>query len=77
MDDLQLQLSLYAQQTAQLEAAYLQLKSEFEQLKSKLALQEIVSHISDGLIFISLDGVITLFNQAAATITEMGKILHY
>ena len=70
MDELQLQLSLYAQQTAQLEAAYLQLKSDFEQLKSTLALQEIVSHISDGLIFVTREGVITLFNQEAASITE-------
>lgn len=49
-----------------LESAHARLLEEFQAVKMKL---EILTHLSDGLIFITTAGRITLFNPAAAAIT--------
>lgn len=64
-------LSFYSEETKRVEAAYAQLQKQFytlkEQFESSLqTLEAIVTHLSDGLIFISKEGNITLFNPAAA-----------
>lgn len=61
---------LYSQRTRDLEASYALLESSFFDLKEKLeashhTLCEIVTHLSEGLLFISQEGRISLFNAAA------------
>ncbi|MCH9627335.1 MAG: Signal transduction histidine-protein kinase AtoS [Chlamydiales bacterium] len=74
--DFHLQVALYARETERLEQAHQKLEQQFELLRSKLetshqTLEQIISHMSDGLLFISQEGIITLYNQAAARITEI------
>ncbi len=69
--DLQLQVALYSQETERLEQRFEALRSKFE--TSHQTLEQIVAHMSDGLIFVSLKGTITLFNSAAAAITDVAQ----
>lgn len=71
MMDLNLKLKAYAEQTKQLEVAYEHLQKQFFELKEKLnishqTIEQIIAHMTEGLIFVSLGGQITLFNTAAA-----------
>ncbi len=68
-------LETFAQKALQLEFAYDALQRQFLTLKDTLqgslqTLEKIVMHMNDGLMFVSLDGQITLFNPAAAQILE-------
>ncbi|MEZ5315388.1 MAG: ATP-binding protein [Chlamydiales bacterium] len=72
--DLHLQVDLFSREIKRLEKAHEQLLQQFDALKEKFdvshqTLEQIVNHMSDGLIFINQKGVITLYNPAAATLT--------
>lgn len=69
-NDLDIKVALYASQTQKLEQAHTDLLERFTQLRAKLdTYHQTLEHISDGLIFVTLKGEITLFNRAAAAIT--------
>lgn len=60
----------------QLEAAYQELQQQFHLLKNKFEtshqmLQQLVHHISEGLIVISKEGIVQVFNPAAAHLTRL------
>ena len=64
-----------AHRVAWLEADYFNLQKQFCALKerweaSHQTLDQIVTHMHDGLMFISLEGKITLFNPAASDLLE-------
>ena len=66
-----LTLEHYSCETRKLESAYAQLEKQFYELKQKLetshqTLEQIISHMSEGLLFVTKQGVITLLNAAAA-----------
>ncbi|NGX61061.1 MAG: Sensor protein ZraS [Chlamydiae bacterium] len=66
--------SQFTKQSARLERAYEELKEQIAKLKTNLTssrqtLEQIVTHMSDGLIFVTLEGVVSLFNGAAANLT--------
>jgi len=68
--------ALFSQETAKLEALYQNLQEEFQTIHAKLehslsTVESILTHISEGLIFIALDGRISLFNHAAAKVTGL------
>lgn len=72
--DLHLQVALFSKETERLEEAHEKLQKQFESLKAKLdashqTLEQIVNHMSDGLVFITQKGSIALYNLAAAAIT--------
>ena len=63
----------YIQETERLEAAYASLRTQFYQLKEKweashLTLEKLIFHMSEGMMFVTQAGTITLFNPAAATL---------
>lgn len=71
-------LLLFSQESARLESAYSELHNQFKQVREKLEAsqqtwEQIVAHMSDGLIFISQEGVITLFNHPASQMTRIPK----
>lgn len=73
-------LEYYSQEAQKLEAAYSRLQQQFCELKENLeashqTLQQIVNHISEGLIFVKKNGIIALFNPAAATLTNLSTSL--
>jgi len=58
-----------------LKSAHAQLQKQFDELKLSLkvsfhTLEQIISHLSDGLLFISNQGMITQCNQVAANLLE-------
>lgn len=64
----------------QLELAYCRLQTQFEELKGNLhashqTLEQIITFMSDGLMFVTIDGIISLFNPAAATLTGLSPEL--
>lgn|ERR1700733_3513590 len=70
-DELQGMLALYEREAKRLETAHTHLQIQFYELKEKQeaahqTLERIIIHMSDGLIFVSKDGVITHCNVAAA-----------
>lgn len=73
-EELLWKLAHYAQETERLEAAYTSLHAQFYDLKEKweashLTLEQVIAHMSDGMMFVSQEGIITLFNPAAAVLT--------
>jgi PAS domain S-box-containing protein len=69
--DLNNKLAHYSREARLLEAAYASLQEQFYALKEKLessrqTLEQMVTYISDGLMFITVEGKITLVNPAAA-----------
>lgn len=69
-------LALYRAHTSSLELAYSALKREFQALKasqeaSLRTLELIISHLPEGLVFITQEGVVTLFNPAAQSILDL------
>lgn len=61
---------------AQLEEAEHRLEYEFERLRSKLKTShQIITHISDGLLFVTLEGIISLYNPAASAITGVEGVV--
>ncbi len=74
--DLQLQVALFSQETKRLEDAHEELQNKFEVLREKLdashqTLEQIINHMSGGLLFITQNGIVTLYNPAAALITDI------
>lgn len=74
--DLNTQVALFTQETRSLEEAHAKLQEEFNTLRSKLeishqTLEQIINHMSDGLLFVSQKGNITLYNPAAAHIMQI------
>ena len=81
--DILLKLAHYSQETKRLEGACSHLQQQFYELKEKheashQTLEQIVAHMSDGLMFVSNNGIVTLFNPAAAELTGLSKevVLH-
>lgn len=77
-NDLHLQVALFSQETERLEEAHQKLQQQFETVRAKLdashqTLEQIITHISDGLIFVTQNGTITLYNPAAAVITGVSQ----
>lgn len=73
MEALTKAFELFSEETARLEGAYKQLKKEFRTVNAKLSLttntlKSILTNISQGIIFIDLNGKITTFNPAAEKI---------
>lgn len=71
-------LHFFSKESERLESAYAGLNDEFKQMREKLetshqTLEQIITHMSDGLIFISQEGLITLFNPAASRITKRAQ----
>ncbi|MFZ0565889.1 MAG: ATP-binding protein [Chlamydiales bacterium] len=65
-------LSLFTEATDRLKLAHNRLQKQFDKLQHKLDLFEQISqHMSDGLLFVSTQGVITLFNSTAALFTGL------
>jgi signal transduction histidine kinase len=60
----------FCEETARIEASYKSLKAEFKETNDKL--ESILSHISQGLLFIDLEGTILTFNRAAELL--LGKV---
>ncbi|MFC2049270.1 nitrogen regulation protein NR(II), partial [Chlamydiota bacterium] len=61
------------QESERLEAAYAGLRTQFHDLKEKWeashqTLQQLIAYMSDGLMFVSKEGTITLFNPAASAL---------
>lgn len=76
--DLHLQVDLFARETQRLEEAYQKLQTQFDNLRTKLdaslqTLEQIVAHMSDGLLFITEKGIISLYNPAAAKIMGIAQ----
>jgi signal transduction histidine kinase len=69
MNDLSLKeaFTLFSEESKRLEKAYSSLQKEFNERTQDLS--HIVSHLNEGLIFVSLDKKITLFNPAAESLT--------
>lgn len=70
-DDVHDHLAHYVQETNRLEAAYASLHKQFYHLKEKweashLTLEILLSHMSEGMMFVTQAGLITLLNPAAA-----------
>ena len=59
--------ALFSEESKRLEKAYASLQKEFHERTQDLS--HIVSHLNEGLIFVSLDKKISLFNHAAQTLT--------
>lgn len=64
----------------QLELAYHHLQTQFEELKTNLhashqTLEQIITFMSDGLMFVTTTGIISLFNPAAAALTGLSSKL--
>lgn len=57
----------FAEQTRRLESSYLSLREEFAQTRDQL--EKIVSYVSEGLIFLTPEGEVAIFNQAAQALT--------
>ena len=81
--DIQLALASHVRETKRLEEAYAHLQHAFYSLKEKLesshnTLEKITTHMSEGLIFVTIEGTISLFNPAAGELTGYlpEKILH-
>lgn len=73
-------LEKYTQELTKLESAYFHLHKHFIDLKENLetslqTLNSIINHISEGLIFIKIDGSIALFNPAATLLTGISASL--
>lgn len=75
MNSLDQSVALFSQETARLEAAYRDLQAEFSRLHRHLSM--IASHMSEGLIFISCEGIIDLFNEAAAQMLGVDPSLNH
>jgi len=74
--DLESKLASFSKETQQLEWAYNALQKQFYELKEKLEsshqmLEQIVFCMTDGLLFITLEGKIALFNPAAAELLDV------
>ncbi|MCC5831688.1 MAG: ATP-binding protein [Chlamydiales bacterium] len=74
--DLHSQVALFSKETKRLEEAHELLQKRFDELKAKFdashqTLEKIVSHMSDGLFFVTQEGIVTLYNPAAASIIEI------
>jgi two-component system, NtrC family, sensor histidine kinase AtoS len=64
---------------SKLELAYAQLSKEFDELKAKLknshqTLEQVIAHMSEGLMFVAGPGVISLFNPAAAELLGFSSL---
>lgn len=64
----------FSEETSRLQNSYRELQQEFKELNLKLqesnrTLERILQHISEGIIFVTIDGRITHFNTAAGIIT--------
>ena len=64
----------YALETQKLEVSYARLQHKFHELKTTLeetleTLQQVINHLSEGMIFIEKNGTIALLNPAAAALT--------
>lgn len=73
VNDLLFLVTHYSQETKCLEEAYAQLQEQFYELKQKLkishqTLEQIITYMSDGLMFVARSGNITLFNPAAGNL---------
>lgn len=71
--DLPLLVTHYSQESKRLEDAYAQLQEQFCELKQKLktsyqTLEQIITYMSDGLMFVASSGNISLFNPAAGNL---------
>lgn len=67
-------VTLFSEQANQLEKIHVELQRKFTLLKQKLedshqTLEKIIDHMSDGLIFVTFAGNITLFNPTAENLT--------
>lgn len=74
--DLHNQVDFFSKETKRLEEAHEQLQKRFNELKAKFdashqTLEQIVSHMSDGLIFVTQKGIVALYNPAAEAITDI------
>lgn len=68
------------QRSIEIKTHLAQLQKQFEEIKSHLVnslqtLEKITEYVSDGLIFITNEGIISLYNHAAAMITETNQEL--
>jgi len=73
--DLNEKLADYSQEVERLESAYAHLQKQFYELKEKWhashqTLEQIIIHMNDGLMFVTKEGKISLFNPAAAEMLD-------
>lgn len=71
--DLNNKLASYSKEAKRLESAYANLQKQFYELKEKLksshqTLEQIITHMTDGLIFVTKEGEVSLFNPAAGEV---------
>lgn len=74
--DLQQKLLLFTHETKRLENAHKKLQKQFEALQHKLkashkTLEQIITHMSDGFLFVTQKGTVSLYNPAAENIVEI------
>ncbi len=63
--------TLFSEESKKLEKSYLALQKEVKEKSNDLS--EIVSHLAEGLIFVTLQGKISFFNYAAEKITQVSS----
>nr|NGX54999.1 hypothetical protein [Chlamydiota bacterium] len=68
---LQEAFALFSKETARLEKSYHSLKGEYQKLHEKL--ESIVTHISEGLVFVTVEGTLSIFNRAAADLLDLSQ----
>jgi two-component system, NtrC family, sensor histidine kinase AtoS len=73
--ELKIKLARYARETEQLEFAYKKLQNQFYLLKKRLGStveiqNQIFSYLTEGLMFVTKNGIVTMFNPAAAKLTD-------
>ena len=72
MTDLEQKIAFFSEETKRLEQAHRQLQEKFYSLKNTFETSlQILDTMSDGLIFVDLKGVITLYNPALARILDV------
>ena len=86
ISSLQHAFQLFSEEAAQLENTYLQLKQDLQSVNGKLVqkvrelgvttnyLKNILLHMSQGLIFVNLSGIVTTYNHAAESILGRGTM---
>lgn len=75
-DKIESALALFSSKTKKIESTYTSLYRDFKNFQKRwkhsyLALQNIITHMSDGVMFIALSGVITLYNPSIEKILEL------
>jgi|GEM_PF-1997392 len=83
IETLRLQLGHYIKEAECLQNAYHFLQKQFYELKekweaSRLTLEQLTTSMSDGMMFVSLEGIISLYNPAAAELIgfTLEAVLH-